>query len=89
MRVLVPAVVVEDAACDDAEVFREIERSGDDEEGEKEEEYGVCDVNVSKSRFRLLRLFRVARCAAGGLVALWVVQENTERRGAGRQGSAY
>ena len=31
MRVLVAAVVVEDAACDDAEVLGEVQRGGDDE----------------------------------------------------------
>lgn len=47
MRVLVSAVVVEDAACDDAEVFGEVEGCSDDEEGEKEEEDGVCGALVS------------------------------------------
>jgi hypothetical protein len=31
MRVLVAAIVVEDAACDDAEVLGEVQRGGDDE----------------------------------------------------------
>ena len=39
MRALVAAVVVEDAACDDAEVFGEVEGCGDYEEREEEEEY--------------------------------------------------
>jgi hypothetical protein len=38
VRVLVAAVVVEDAAGDDAEVFGEVEGRGDDEETEEEEE---------------------------------------------------
>jgi hypothetical protein len=41
-RALVAAVVVEDAARDDAEVFGEVEGGGDDEEGEKEEQDRVC-----------------------------------------------
>ena len=39
MRALVAAVVVEDAACDDAEVFGEVEGCSDYEEREEEEEY--------------------------------------------------
>ena len=31
VRVLITAVVVEDAACDDAEMLGEIQRGGDDE----------------------------------------------------------
>jgi hypothetical protein len=37
-RLLIAGVVVEDAACDDGHVFREVERSGDDKEGEQQEE---------------------------------------------------
>jgi hypothetical protein len=37
-RLLVAGVVVEDAACNDGHVFREVERSGDDKEGEQQEE---------------------------------------------------
>lgn len=39
VRALVAAVVVEDAACDDAEVFGEVEGCSDYEEREEEEEY--------------------------------------------------
>lgn len=42
MRVLVAAVVVEDAACDYAEVLGEVQRGGDNEEAEEEEEDRVC-----------------------------------------------
>lgn len=41
-RGLVAAVVVEDAACDDADVFGEVEGRGDDEQREEEEENRVC-----------------------------------------------
>lgn len=47
VRVLISAVVVEDAACDDAEVFGEVERRGDDEQAEEEEEYGIYCARVS------------------------------------------
>lgn len=39
MRVLIAAVVVEDATCDDAEVLGEVQGSGDDEEAKNEEEH--------------------------------------------------
>ena len=39
VRALVAAVVVEDAACNDAEVFGEVEGCSDYEEREEEEEY--------------------------------------------------
>lgn len=47
MRVLVAAVIVEDAACDDAQVFGEVKGGGDDEQAEEEEKHRVYGTTLA------------------------------------------
>lgn len=63
--VLVATVVIEDAACDDAEVFGKVQGGGDDEQAEEEEEHRVCVIMLASWLCVAMPVLLVRACRGG------------------------